>query len=622
MAKICRGLILFLILAVAIVIWHGGRTAIEIKSVVVQITCMLILFLSALNLLSEDKILISRKPVVILAGVYGILMTGAYLRTNMSSLNYQALMPQLFGILVFMLVIHHFSKDDIGKLICLCVAAGVISSLYGILQYFHFDPLKWENIGAFGTLRVVSFFGNKNYFAIFLLLMIPMGGYIALTSERRISIIVGTLSTVCMIVALSLSYSKGAFIGFFLSATASGALLFLRKKQIIFKDAKNYAPASKSESGSQLDFLKKASFCIPLVLMLMIVFLSQDIQKDYSRRIKRSEYHIMQRLSFYQAAAEIITRHPFFGVGPGNFAVSYQENEKYKVKTYNPNDVLNHVHNDFLEIWAEYGLFSLLAYIGILSAFFHEWAKGFKKACKPDHQLGFVLIFCSLTGYLFYSLLTVAGRYMSSVFYFWLIMGIGYLYIRDAQNEFVSVPNRLKQNKRIAGIVTVFFLLIFGVGCKKILANYISDVYMSRGYDLASRGNYDESLKYLDSAVRLQTKAVEAYYQRGFVYFSKNRIDEAIGDYNKVNEMAPNYVNVNFNLASCFYKKRDWEKAIRMAEISHRRFPDYLPGMMLLAYAYYHKGQFQKAVTYCDQVLKRYKGHKAALSLRKKLKKF
>jgi TolA-binding protein len=84
----------------------------------------------------------------------------------------------------------------------------------------------------------------------------------------------------------------------------------------------------------------------------------------------------------------------------------------------------------------------------------------------------------------------------------------------------------------------------------------------------------------------------------------------------------PHYVNVDFNLASCFYKKGDWEKAIHHAKISHKRFPDYLAGMMLLAYAHYQMGQHQKAVAICDQVLKRYKGHHAALSLRKKIKSF
>ena len=149
MEKICRFLILFLILTTSIIIWQGNKTAIEIKDVVVQVTCLLILGLSALNLLFKDEILISKSPLVILAAVYGILMTAAYVHTNRCSLNDQAILPQLFGIAIFMLVIHHFSKDDIGKLIGVLVGVAVIASIYGILQYFRLDPLNWENIGAF-----------------------------------------------------------------------------------------------------------------------------------------------------------------------------------------------------------------------------------------------------------------------------------------------------------------------------------------------------------------------------------------------------------------------------------------------------------------------------------------
>ncbi|MDM8549849.1 tetratricopeptide repeat protein, partial [Desulfobacterales bacterium HSG2] len=353
-----------------------------------------------------------------------------------------------------------------------------------------------------------------------------------------------------------------------------------------------------------------------------IAGLSQDIRKDYTKRLRLRDHYIRQRVSYYQAASEIIKKHPFFGVGPGNFAVSYRQNEKYKINTYNPNYVLNHVHNDFLEIWVEYGLFSLLAYLGIVSVFFYEWAKGFKNSDEPNQQMVFILIFCSLSGYLFYSLLTVAGRYTSSVFYFWVVMGIGYLYfIKEAQDEDKSILilNRLKGNKKISFAVAMAILLIFGATGKKILAHYVSDVYMSKAYGFASRGNYDEALKLLNHAIRLQDKSVEAYYQRGFVHFSENRIDRAIEDYDKVIEMAPNYVNVDFNLAACFYKKKDWINTIRLANISHRLFPDYLPNMMMLAYSYHNMGKHQKSLTYCDLILKRYKGHQPALKFRQKL---
>jgi len=89
----------------AIVICQGNKTAIEIKDFVVQIICLLVLALSALNLLFKDKISISKSPVVILPAIYGILMTAAYAHTNRCSLNYQAVLPQLFGIIIFMLVI-------------------------------------------------------------------------------------------------------------------------------------------------------------------------------------------------------------------------------------------------------------------------------------------------------------------------------------------------------------------------------------------------------------------------------------------------------------------------------------------------------------------------------------
>jgi len=607
MAKICRASILFLTLAVALVIWHGNKSAIEIKDFIVQIVYALIFGLSGIRLLFQDRMVIRKDPLIILVIIYGILMTGAYLlNTSRCSLNYKALIPQLCGVMTFIWVILYFDKTDIEKLIRVALMGAVIASVYGILQYFRLDPLHWEKFETRSVLRVASFFGNKNYFAIYLLLMIPLGGYIALTSPQKHHIFIGGFSTLLMVTAMALSNSKGAFISFLISALLFAALFLLKRGKLVFNSLK---------SGIFL-------FAIPFALLLAIVFLSKDIQKDYAKRFRYFDYYAMQRIVWYQAAAEVIEREPFWGVGPGNFAISYSQNETYKVKTTNPNSVLNHVHNDFLEIWAEYGLPTLLAYLGVLLLFLHKWIRAFRQADTRIHQVRLILILCALSGYVLYSTLTVAGRYMSSVFYFWLVMGIGHLCIRDDEADgdpLISVSNTLRGNRKISAFIIVMMILIFGIACKKILANYISDVYICRAYGFAVRARNDKALKYLDSAIELQPASVEAYYQRGFVHFSKKQTDQAIADYERVSQMAPHYVNVDFNLASCFYREKDWKNAIRMASISHRLFPDYLAGMMTLAYAHHYNGQHQKSLSYCELILKRYKGHKPALQLRQKL---
>jgi len=629
MIRISRFLILFSIFAVALTVWKGyGMSAIEIKEPVVQMTCLTAFVLFFLDmLLFRDKISLSRDPLVIFVVLYAALMTAAYFRTNQCSLHYEAWLTQLSGIITFMVVICCFDKADVGTLVRCCVAVAVIASLYALSQYFYMDPLH-RNIEMRKGLRVISFFGNKNYFAIFLLLMIPMGGWLVIGGEKKrhpaslkrrtggrsvirgspIFRFVGTISVAVMVLVLALSNSRGAFAGFFLAVLISGLMLGWKQRNFF---------------GSRKHLKKLAVFCTLPALLIGVVLLSRDIREDYLKRLRHRSHYIDQRLTLYQAAAEVVGRHPLLGVGPGNFGVSYPENEKYKVNTHAPSQIVNHVHNDILEIWAEYGLFTLLAYLGILLLFARKWLTRFRDAGEPGEQTRLILICCSLTGYLSYSQLTVASRYVSSVFYFWLVMGIAYLYLGETSDKaFFSVSNRLKLNRKVA--FAVFFMaaiLIFGPVYKKTLANYFADVYTGRAYGFAIQGDHDKALEYLNRAVASQSDAVEAYYQRGFAHFAKNQLDKALDDYRKVNDLVPNYVNVNFNLASCFYKKGNWPETIRMAGVSHRLFPDYLPPVMLLAYAHYHMGQFEKSLFYCDLVLKRYQGHKPALNLRQKLEK-
>ena len=82
MIRSCRFLIQFLILIVALIIWNGNLSAIEIKDFAVQIICHIILLISLLRLLFLDKFTLPKNPMVLLAIFYGLLMILAYIFTN------------------------------------------------------------------------------------------------------------------------------------------------------------------------------------------------------------------------------------------------------------------------------------------------------------------------------------------------------------------------------------------------------------------------------------------------------------------------------------------------------------------------------------------------------------
>ncbi len=595
---ICRYLIFFLIAAVVFAVWNGNMTAIEIKDIIVQVVCLVVMAVSSVRLLMNNKITIPLNPILLPAVLYGLLMFCGFLSTARNSINYSVFIPQIYGVITFFLFIFHFTRDDFRKVLPVCVFIAGIASLYGPIQYFNADPVNW--IHKAERFKVISFFGHKNYFAIYLLLMIPFGVYCSFFSDKKPVLYTAILSTMAMVVALILSNSRGAVICFFISAFISSLFFILCEK-------KNERFSEKSLG---------IALAVPAIALVTFMILPQSMKDDFSR-LKNG---FSGRVSFYYAAAEIIAKYPYFGVGPGNFVIYYPLNEKHKTLTQDPNTVLNHVHNDFLEIWVEYGIFALLVYLGLVLFLGYRLLKQALGADTLNQRLLSLSLFCSVAGYLGYSTFTVATRYMSSTFFLWITFGLIYLQLQGSvKTKTVTVRNRAAHNAGLRVIGVVLIILVFGGLGKTAFADYLSDVYVHRASIRIIKSDFNGALELLEKAAALREKQVEAWYQRGYVHFNMNLFDRAIADYDQARKLAPNYVNIAFNTASCYYRKNDWVNAIKYAAISHEHFPDYTPNSVMLAFCYYYLRQPQTALMYCNKALKIDPGNRKIMDLRKEL---
>jgi len=227
--NICKTLVLLLIPAVALLIWHGTKTAVEIKAVAVQLVLLMVFCITVLNLLFANEIRIRRDLFHGLVAAYGIIMLVGYMMTRRSSINTDALIPQLYGILTFFLTVYCFDKRHIKTILSLCTGIGAVAALYGILQYAGLDPLDWMIPDDDLRAQMVSTFGQKNFFAIFLLLIIPIGVAATILSKTKVSRSAFLVSTVVTVIALMLSYSRGGVFTFFIVVFVSGALYVLLK---------------------------------------------------------------------------------------------------------------------------------------------------------------------------------------------------------------------------------------------------------------------------------------------------------------------------------------------------------------------------------------------------------
>jgi len=141
------------------------------------------------------------------------------------------------------------------------------------------------------------------------------------------------------------------------------------------------------------------------------------VDRASSIRLDNSDESINQRLRFYSAAINSITKTPLLGIGLGNWkfvSIKYDQKEmtEYTVPYY--------AHNDFLQIGAEIGIIGMLVYIYFL---FNPFIILFKKIYSNKESFIDVILFVMLVVYLIDSTLNFPiNRPISHVFLFFLIV--------------------------------------------------------------------------------------------------------------------------------------------------------------------------------------------------------
>jgi O-antigen ligase len=116
-------------------------------------------------------------------------------------------------------------------------------------------------------------------------------------------------------------------------------------------------------------------------------------------------YSIQARLDYWKDTIQIIKNYPLTGIGPANFSLGKSLSS----------------HNSYLQIWAEFGLLSFLAFSGLLIIFCQKIHRTLKK--KPQNYL-FIGLALAGTAFLIDNLGSFSLLMPQTAFLGWLILGL------------------------------------------------------------------------------------------------------------------------------------------------------------------------------------------------------
>jgi putative inorganic carbon (HCO3(-)) transporter len=295
------------------------------------------------------------------------------------------------------------------------IASGIFIATLNVFQFVTgtFDNFYYgfaqagstmQIVGEYSNYRIGGQIGDPNYFAEFLILIVPVAFYQIGAEKSIIAKAIASYAAIICTLAIILTYSRGGFlalcvVAFFilvLRAPKLGqVLLILALVVVVFR----YIPTKYTER------------------IMTIVDLATN------RIDPREEGSFRGRTVAMLTAVEMIKDHPIFGVGIDNFLENYVKYVSKLGIAVSAEPVSP--HNLYLEIAAETGLAGLGTFGAILVSLYigiRRSLKVFKRLNRPDLISSTLGIGLALIGF-FSSAMFIHASYPR---FLWMMIGIGF----------------------------------------------------------------------------------------------------------------------------------------------------------------------------------------------------
>jgi putative inorganic carbon (HCO3(-)) transporter len=413
----------------------------------------------------------------------------------------------LAGLSLYWVATHaRIRGDEISAFAKAAVASGLIAAVYAVFQSAGLDPFPPSAVGLTSTL------GNPNFLAEYLALAIPLCLGLIFTSERpREKRLLG-LATIVLVTGLLLSKSKAASLGLAFSVVWFGFLLRHHRTADLRGEVRRLAPY--------------AAVSLILAGVFASWYLSRFVGHEGIRDVLRGyaasqSIYFQWRLVFYRDALRMILDNPLLGVGIGNFA-SVHPIYRSMPETLDPgNHILEHAHNDFLELGAEIGLPGLFGLLWMLCALFRRMLQ---PGSGPPLSYGFA----ASVGALAVNGLFAFGLQNPIPFAaFWLSTALA-LRLHDGPVLKTHQWPRTMPNDRPPLWAVLLALPALGGLSYVSLRPLVADAYLSRGDTFFKAGRLRQSIPPLESAARLAPGSRAAQHKLAQAYLSAGRHREAV----------------------------------------------------------------------------------------------
>lgn len=392
--------------------------------------------------------------------------------------------------------------------------------------------------------------GNINIAAFSIVCKIPFLWRILFNNHTKIliKIICSILNFIAVFVIVYIHQTRGAILALLLiNILTLGYLIFTNKKY--------------SKPNFYLNILH---IIIPILSIFLLNTISKnELTTNVNERLKSitelQDSSSSERFRYYKQALSSIAENPITGVGIGNWSL---EAIKLDIENISQYIVAYHVHNDFLEIFAETGVLGFILFFGVIFYFLLKLFNNFFK--NQSETIFFISI--SILAYLMDSFLNFPFSRPIQLMQLLVSMSL-------AQNILIpDITNNFKINQTKIALILILILSPITI----YSANRIFESNKDQWYLLGQFNSnqfvqpIDEVVSYEDKFPELSGTTIPLSTFKGIFLTANSKFNEAIPYYRRGMKSNPylkisesylgwNYFNLKQYDSAYYYTKKAFE---------------------------------------------------------------
>jgi len=431
-------------------------------------------------------------------------------------------------------------------------------------------------------------FANKNIFAEVLIMCLPFSLFMFFAGKKYWNII-GVISSllllslivIAMCRAVWLALSVATAISFLFALVSSGNARVFISEHLLTKKS-----------------LLVSLLCFFVVAASLYIYSQATTEPIFSNRIK-SITNIRQgsshdRIELWEKTLKLCEERPFFGYGMGSFKV---EILRYGNKGLDSQDNLlfyQRPHNDYLWIFAEQGIFSLILY---LLLFFYAFRYIFiilKTTNERDEKIFFILMSFALTGYLVFSFFSFPKERIEHI----LFLGLIFSSITICYRKHKHTVKRQSIQSITPVMVAIIIVSIIAITIGSIML--YSEIHLRKAFKWKDRGIWNCEIIELQKINTLfydiDPFSMPIAWYRGLANFNLNNADAACSDFNDAYRANPYNVYVLDNMAGCCEIAGNHAKALELYGTATKLSPTYDGAALNLCALLFNDGTLDSAI--------------------------